>query len=167
MPVSPHGALLATGSTPPAAVRALAAECGIAPVVAVLTRSRPAEWLRSWPEDSRDPMLVDCSGESGSSLRLPSADDRVVAGLGGNDRTGVSMVLGSLVDRRGATVIYVESLSGFSVCTGSDRTARFAQVLVNTVTAAGGTVVADVDPQAHSETDLRRLAGPFDRVVRP
>jgi hypothetical protein len=167
MSVSRSGALLSTGATHPAAVRAVAADSGIGAVVAVLSRSRPGEWLRSWPDDAPEPMVVDLSGDSGSSLRLPAGDDRVVAGLGGTDLTGVSMVVNSLVDRHGPTVVYVESLSGFSICAGSDRTARFARVVVDTVTDAGGTVVADVDPTAHTDPDLRRLADPFDRVVSP
>lgn len=166
MRLSPARAYLITDPTPPERVDELAQASDLGPVVAVLTRSCPSDWTRSW-SGTTTPMVVDLSGNSGSSLRLPAGDSPVVAGLARTDLTGVSMVLDSLLDRHGPAVVYFESLTGLSLSAGVVRTARFVTRTVERVCRAGGTVVADVDPSAHHENELRGLAGPFDRVVDP
>ena len=161
---SPTRSYLSKETTDPPVVDRVARGRGIDAVVVVLSRTEPTEWLRSW-SGSPEPMVVDLTGGSGSSLRLPGGDGSVVAGLSPTDLTGVSMVLDSLVARHGRTVLYVESLTGLSHCAGSTRTARFLRRTVERVTGAGGTVVADVEPSAHPTSDLRLLSGPFDRLV--
>jgi hypothetical protein len=164
MTVSSTRAYLSTAPMAPERVSTLARASGLGPVVAVLTRSRPADWVGSWPAAS-DPMVVDLSGNSGSSLRLPCDEPPVVAGLARTDLTGVSMVLDSLLDTHGPAVVYFESLTGLSRDAGLSRTTRFVRATVHRVCRAGGTVVADVEPSGHRERELRDLSSPFDRVV--
>ncbi|MFC7226863.1 hypothetical protein N0B31_05565 [Salinirubellus salinus] len=164
MTVSPTRAYLSTAPVAPERVSTLARASGLGPVVAVLTRSRPADWVSSWPA-ADDPMVVDLSGNSGSSLRLPCDEPSVVAGLARTDLTGVSMVLTSLLEAHGPAVFYFESLTGLCRDAGRARTTRFVRETVHRVCRAGGTVVADVDPSGHRERELRDLSAPFDRVV--
>jgi len=164
MSATQNHSYLATAPTDPRVVDGLARDRGLDAVVVVLSQTPPAEWLDDW-SGTRDPMVVDLTGRSGSSLRLPGGESRVVAGLSPPDLTGVSMVLDSLVDRHDRLLLYFESLSGLSRCASSIRTAHFFRRTVQRVTRAGGTVVADVDPSAHGTSDLRTLSAPFERLV--
>lgn len=164
MSVSQDRSYLSTAPTDPDVVDRLARNRGLDAVVVVLSRTSPSGWVGRWSGDS-EPMVVDLTGRSGSSLRLPGGDGQVVAGFSPPDLTGVSMVLDSLVDRHGRLLLYFESLTGLSHCAGSRRTAHFFRRMVQRVTRAGGTVVADVDPSAHAASDLRILSAPFERLV--
>jgi hypothetical protein len=157
-------AYLSTAETTPEALRTVADRVGAPSVVVVLTRTRPGPWLASWPGE-RAPKVVDLSGTSGSSLRLPADTDQVVAGLDQTDLTGVSMVLESLLRRAGPTVVYLESLTGLCLSAGPARTTRFVRNTVEQVTTAGGTILADVTPEAHHTAALRVLSSPFQEVV--
>lgn len=157
-------AYLSTGETTPEALRTVAERVGAPSVVVVLTRTQPGPWLASWPGEVA-PKVVDLSGTSGSSLRLPADTDQVVAGLDQTDLTGVSMVLESLLRCLGPTVVYLESLTGLCLSAGPARTTRFVRNTVELVTDAGGTILADVNPEAHRTDDLRVLSSPFQEVV--
>jgi hypothetical protein len=142
----------------------VAERVGAPSVVVVLTRTQPRPWLASWPGELT-PKVVDLSGTNGTSLRLPAETDQVVAGLDQTDLTGVSMVLESLLRCRGPTVVYLESLTGLCLSAGPARTTRFVRNTVEQVTAAGGTILADVNPEAHQNAALRVLSSPFQEVV--